>query len=425
MDRSLISFLGRQLLENPHKNFTQAARPLEKPGNVTQRRWRSDPQRNTLWNWSRTAEGKEQLQKPDLKDIDESIRLKCAVDVSKLGVLVTQKQAALLKHQDVRLRRSAARLLGIMGVSAAAQAESLVHAIMDVDEEVRSLAIWALGQCGPAAAARSRSLLANLHPRSEQFRDIVYRAGLMLDKFVSQGPHTKSQEDSFQDFRFTRVKKFRTVLHEKSISAPDLRQGCRIPNVEERVKTVRQEMRSDNPAIRHLALQLVQSVNIEAIPMPPWELASQLAHMFDDVDERVRQEAARAFARMTHAAGNHLAHRVSDENVHVRRDAMSSLLEIGAAAAPHVDVIHQRLKDSNAQIRADAALSLKAIGVVSVAMESHLCKGYREDCDPVVRRCNKSALEAVLPSRDRMTWRRKPDDPRAVLQRWMDKSAYK
>jgi len=426
----LLAFLKPK--QGSHRDST-ASRAQGAPGWHTQDRWRIDPQRQTLWNWSRVPRKplsqKPSLQEQNLDEVDTILRLHWAKNVAKLGVAITQRQGRLLNASDVRLRRKAARILGIFGTTAAVQSEMLVHALGDGDSMVRERALWALGQVGEAAATQARNSLRKFHPLSEKAVEAVQEADKVLKRLEESDRHRKERNGtsfariSSSVFRFTQIGS-RTTSQvsnmgglggsklSSSSSAPAIanhapKQLPMIAHLDERLNRLKRDMGDDDPGVRYKAVRLICQVGVESIALPPWELVAHLAVLLDDSVDYIWEEAARLIAKMAVCSHSHLAHRLGSDDVTVRREAMQSLLTAGVAAAPEREAIEQKLKDPDGNVRKMAALSLSAIGKAEkgdFSLEAHFL-GFQPNDVPDEQTQQQVTHSCKVQSRKDMSWR--------------------
>lgn len=376
---SMFDDIGKQ---SSHRSEPVARREPLSPGGQTQARWRVDPHRNTLWNWSRGSRPPGVQQPKGLVEIDESLRCTWAVDVSALCTAAAKRQSLLLNSRHVEIRRRAAKVLGIFGVAAANDTKQLVNGLMDGDSVVRERVVWAVGQLGFAGCIHAKVHMLKHRPSSELCQQAVKDAKKLCDKVeaaaLAETFQGSSALRSSKAFRFTKAGNMRSTTLNVTSSAPSLKPSAHA-YLDDRLQNLRRDMKSDDPNVRLTAVRVVRAVDVESIPMPPWELAGQLVVMLEDSQEKVCIEAANAFAKMAVASRCHLAHRLDSGKLHARREAMHCLKLAGAAASPHLEVIQRMAKDPDDEIRNTAKVCLGFISEGEKEVESNTTQGIRRD----------------------------------------------
>lgn len=403
------------------------------PGYETQARWRVDPHRDTLWNWSRASRAAPTETQTEsqvaLSEIDDDFRFKWATLVSELCCSVAKRQALLLNASDVRIRRRAAKILGILGPASAQFTEPMCYGLMDGDYVVRDTALWALEQLGPVGLHHAHYHLMKLNPAAPFSQQAVrHMLQVCVRSKAESSKATKESRNGLRNtsgFRFTKSHGMRSTMQtmKTSSSAPSIVQMQvtlpRIPALDDRFKFMKRELADDNPAVRYKSVSIVRKVNVEAIPMPPWELATLLAKMLDDAEEMIWEEAAFAFAKMALASREHLAHRMETGGVKVRIAAIKCLCMARAGAGPQQHAIERQAQDKDPSVRNYARLCLGAIFPMSEGdskLESMLMNGAKTGGQQSghgirlgnLHPQNSPKIIASLEKRDGLSWRTRP-----------------
>lgn len=367
--------IGKQ---SSHGSSSAAHRKQLSPGGQTQARWRVDPHRDTSWNWSRGSHPQAVQQPKGLVEIDESLRCTWAVDVSALCTAAAQRQSHCLNSRSVKIRRRAAKVLGIFGVAAANNTKEVVSGLMDGDSTVRERSLWAVGQLGSAGCSHAKVHLQKLRPSSELCQQALKDAKKLCDKVeaaaVADIFKGSSALQASKASRFTKTENMRSTALNVTSSAPVLKPSAHA-YLGDRLQNLRRDMKSDDPNVRLTSVRAVRSVDVESIPMPPWELAGQLVVMLEDPLEQVCTDAANAFAKMAVASRAHLAHRLDSGNLHSRREALHCLKLAGVAASPHLEVIQRMAKDPDEEVRNTAKVCLGLISEGEKEVESDAPQG--------------------------------------------------
>lgn len=382
------------------------------PGHETQARWRADPHRNTLWQWTRAAPLPEVNQANPLSDIDASLRFKWAVDVSQLCCAAAQRQAKLLNSCELQRRRNAAKVLGIFGVAAAHHSRELTSGLMDGDSTVRERVVWAIGRLGSAGCGQAKENLKRLHASSESCKEAVAEARKLCNEAQAAGRYEESQKDlalrSSSAFRFTKADGMKLNV---SSSAPSLKPSANQFCLDEHLRHIIRNMKDDDPSVRYKAVRLARAMDVESMATPPWEIAAHLVVRLEDPVESIVMEAAQVFAKMALASRAHLAHRLEVGSLQVRRDASHCLLQAGTAASPHLQVLQLMQKDPDEQIRKNASLAVSNIALGDGELENYISSGIKADSTALSRKSDGVPDGLVVEPRAG-SWRLKRDDPR-------------
>jgi HEAT repeat protein len=107
----------------------------------------------------------------ELNDKDIHIRVKALFALYEFGDKAMPALINALKHEDYKLRRSAADVLGFMGERAAGAVSALADALNDSATIVRVYAALALGEIGPKAKSAMPALEAAVKDKAYLVRD--------------------------------------------------------------------------------------------------------------------------------------------------------------------------------------------------------------------------------------------------------------
>jgi HEAT repeat protein len=308
----------------------------------------------------------------------------------------------LARHMMELLESSETHLFWACGASAATPEilASLLRALRDPDDGVRSSAMHALGGIGPAAATTDvlNELMRLLGDCNEvdtvQALETLGRLGRAAASRDLLVPLTRMLNDPNRGLRFLGID-----------TIGQIGPAAATPEV---IAALTCLLKDPDAALRRQAVSALDKLRPVAVTP---EVLAVLTHSLDDADQAIKVSSADALGKLGPAAATPevltaLTRALGDSDVFVRSSAASVLGEIGLAATPQTllaDVITgltHALNDPEGSVRAYAASALGAIGPAAATSEVLAALMHTlNDPDEFVRMSTASALGKIEPAK--------------------------
>jgi HEAT repeat protein len=286
-----------------------------------------------------------------LRDSNAQVRRQVAQAIGVLGPeahpAVNSLQTAL-GDEDALVRKYAARALGVVGLSAAPAVKKLT-ALVDSDAslEVRREAATALGQIGPDARP---SLPALVKAVFSEYLDLSEPAAEALVKIQGDGQLTLALWKRHME---NREKRFDLIVLDRTqtlIRRNVLNQGQLLPVLGEMA-------RRTGPSQRRVRMRAALLL-VELAPWSP-EAADGLGEAC--LEPVFRERAFLALVKLQEPGARPLSLLLKEKDKSLRREAASSLGQIGQAAHAAIPALVARLLDREPEVVKEAREALAKI----------------------------------------------------------------
>ena len=315
-----------------------------------------------------------------LRDEDVDVRRQAAESLSQMGASAVSELVVAAKDKDVEVRRLAGEILGQIGSNGEQAVPALLGALDDEDISVRWVAVKSLENFGTEAGPAVPRLIALLQRERARFirRDTIVTLGAIGPEAAAALPALiqvlDQQDATLQEVALTALAR----LGPKAGAAlPWIEKGLRSQELAVRkasleawaaikkdkaVPELLVALRDPDAAVRRQALHALGGIT----PLPePKATVPALIAALQDADAEVRESAANVFLRAgpsTTAALPDLIVVLEGQNSALHGPVVRSLRTMGPAAKAAVPAMTRLLNGADRQFRMDVLTTLAAVG---------------------------------------------------------------
>jgi HEAT repeat protein len=294
---------------------------------------------------------------PDLLAVlkDDELRLLeplVSVALGNIGRPAVEPLLKSLVAKDVRLRRTAAYALGLVGPKAPEAVPALTEALLDGESDVRALAAKALGRIGPEAKTAAPRLAAALKDKEAAVR---IHAALALRQ-------TDGRDDGLPVLTEALKAKEAHVREQACLALSGFggKAASAVPAL------VELALRDATPKVRSSAAEALGKIG------PPADVFDRLGAALKDEDEQVRLSVALALwgkgkASLRADLVTVATAALKSQSASIRKRAAVVLGEFGAEAREAVPALVEALRESDATVRQAAAAALRRVDPAAAA----------------------------------------------------------
>ncbi|MEX2216561.1 MAG: HEAT repeat domain-containing protein [Phycisphaeraceae bacterium] len=347
-----------------------------------------------------------------LKDRDPDFRMRAAGALYALGTDAAEAVPALteaLNDEFPAVRAGVAQTLGNIGTAARDAEPALKTLLDDKDTEVRVSAILALGQVTGSPAPQPMVLA--LRDESLRVRDVAAQLLVKLGQPAIE--HLKpAVKDKDLAVRVLAAQVLGKIKHVEAVpilitAMEDEDRGVRDSAILALAETGEPAIPALGQLLKHEDWQKRWAAAYALNVIGTIKTAEQLVRVLNDEDERVREQAVTAMARIGKDAIDALAGAAGDKEAGLRQSAITAL---GAMEREEtIPILHNALKDQDPFVREAAVAALgnthssKALPALGEALRTDDPK-VRADAVQAMAKIGRDALEPLAEAAKHEEW---------------------